>query len=424
MAFCMKSELDIFSVPPIQTNVLATEQVAYSPITSLDNTSTIDFLIPGNGDTYKNLSSIYLRLILQMDTQVTAAIIPGTVNNILHSIFRQCTVYLNNVQISQDSDYHYKSFLLTLLNYGSDASSTHLKTTGWELDVANIDSITMDQNPVLQKRKNLFSNGKKVEVIGKLCVDIFNQPKFLLNSVDIKISLTREKPAFYIMEEPNGTSDLKILEANLFIDQVHVNPSLLLAHHKILATNTAKYPFKKIIVRQFTINANSYSLNLDNLVIGQLPNVVVFTMTTNEAYTGARARNPFNFQNFDLNQFALFVNGRQVPNKPLKFSFNSEDGNLTSRGYNTLFKGTGIHHFDRGHMISKELYDSSYFMLAFDLTPDHSHNSDCINPLQQGTLRIEGTFGTSLTHPITCLILCEFDSMLEIDESKNVKITI
>lgn len=421
---CMKSELDLFGLPPIQTNVLATDQIVYNPITSLDNTSTIDFLIPGNGDTYKNLSSLYLRLVLQIETIADAENRPGVVNNILHSMFRQCTVYLNNVQISQDNDYHYKSFLMTLLNYGSDAARTHLETTGWILDEQNVDSITANENPALVKRKQMFNGTRKVEVIGKLHVDFFNQVKFLMNNVDIKISLTREKPSFYIMEAANGTSDVKILEANIFVDQVHINPNLLMAHHKILENNTAKYPYKRVLLRQFTINSNSFSLNLDNVIIGQLPNLLVFGMVSNEAYTGTRNRNPFVFKHFNMTNFALFVSGKQVPTKPIKFNFTAADGIQSTRGYNTLFKGTGIHYFDRGHQITKDLYDSAYFLLVHDLTPDQSHNTECMNPIQQGTIRLEGTFSAALTEAVTCLLLCEFDSMVEIDKMKSIKLTL
>lgn len=436
--FCMKSELDVFELPPLQTNVTGVEQVVYNPTTSLNNSTSIEFMIPGNGDTYKNLSSIYLRLLVEL--KANKAAIPkeieatenlkkiGVVNNLLHSLFRQCTVTLNNVQVSQDNDYHFKAFFQTLLNYGNDATSTHLATTGWCLDEKNLDSLFPTENPQHSKRNSWFESStgfnKKVELYGKLHVDLFNQPKFLISNINLKISLNKEKSDFYMMERSENSSDINILEANLFIEHIHVNPALLLAHHQMLTKSSAKYPFKRMTVRQYSINAGTATLCLDNIIMGQKPNILLFAMISNNAYCGSRDKNPYYFQHFGLQQFVLFVDGKQVPGKPLTMDHSETNGKLTSRAYNTLFNATGIKYFDKGHQITKSLFDTCYFMLAFDLTADHSYSSLCLNPVTQCSIRAEGTFAASLTEAITCLVVCEFDALMEIDKTGTVAVTL
>lgn len=430
----MKSELDLFELPPIQTNVLSTEEIAYSPLTPLDNATTLDFIIPGNGDTYRNLSSLYLRLVVEVTnpkTTVTAKAeegpapkTPGVVNNLLHSLFTQCTVSFNNTQVSQTNDYNYIAFIENILNYGSDAAKTHLQTAGWFLDEENLDSFKDGENSAMDSRKKLFVVNRKVELLGKLHIDIFNQPRFLPNNVDIKISLVKAKPLFYMMEEASGNADVKIVEANIFVNHIHLNPNILIAHSKVLERTTVKLPYKKVLLRQYTLNAGQFSLSIDNVVIGQIPNLLIFTIVPNNAYSGNRTKNPFNFKHYDLQQFCLYVDGKQYPSKPLNFKHETSGKTETTRGYNTLFKGTGIHYFDRGHQITKQLYDNGYFMLVFDLTADHSYDFNTMNPIHQGTIRIEGTFGTELPEAVTCLILCEFDGLVEIDKSKNVKVSL
>lgn len=439
---CMKSELDIFELLPLQTNVTGVEQVVYNPITSLNNSTTIEFLIPGSGDTYKNLSTIYLRLLLELKPNISTIVktppvagAPATVpekvsvvNNLLHSLFRQCTVSLNNVQVSQDNDYHYKAFFQTILNYGFDAAATHLSTTGWCLDEKNVDSLSAKENPALGTRNSWFERStgfdKKVELFGKLHVDLFNQPKFLLNNVDIKITLNKEKSEFYMMENELNSSDINILEANLYVEQVHVNPAILLAHHQMLEKTTAKYPLKRIILRQYTINAGTSNLSIDNLIMNVKPNILLFAMVSNNVYSGARNKNPFHFKHFDMEQFVLFMDGKQIPSKPLFMQRSDSAGTITSRAYNTLFTGIGIGYNDKGHQITKAMFDDAYFMLAFDLTADHSYGSMCSNPVSQCSIRIEGTFKSNLTEAITCIILTESDGMIEIDKFKTVGITL
>lgn len=435
---CMKSELDLFELHPLQTNVLGVEQVAYNPVTTLNNSSNIEFVVPGNGDTYKNLSSIYLRLLVELkdkkgdvpkgEENVEASKKIGVVNNLLHSLFRQCTVSLNNIQVCQDNDYHYKAFFQTILNYGADAVKTHLETTGWKMDEQELDSLSALSNPAFVERNSWFESStgftKKLELYGKLHVDLFSQPRYLLNNVDLKVTLHKEKSDFYMLESSINSSDINILEANLFVEHVHLNPAVLLAHHQILAKTTAKYPFKRVSVRQYTIASGTSNLSIDNLIMNVKPNILLFTMLTNAAYSGSRHINPFNFKSFDLEQFVLYVDGRQTPSRPIVMKHSPTKGYLTARAYNTLFSGTGLHYFNQGHQISKKLFDSCCFMLAFDLTADHSYSSICSNPVSQCSIRIEGSFRKNLTEAITCLILCEYDSQLEIDNTRSIAITI
>lgn len=52
---CMNSSLDLFSSPPLQSNVLKTVQVVYSPITTLEGSNSLEFHIPSNGKYYHYL---------------------------------------------------------------------------------------------------------------------------------------------------------------------------------------------------------------------------------------------------------------------------------------------------------------------------------------------------------------------------------
>lgn len=422
----MKTELDLFTPQPIQSNILKTEEVAYNPIASLDNPSSIEFLAVGNGDTYRDLSSIYLRVIVQITNKIvkdekgqSVESTSGVVNNLLHSLFRNCTIYLNNKSISQsDNNYHYRSYFEKILNYGKDAASTHLETTGWSLDSGDLDSF---EEAGLKKRIKQYKNGVKVELMGKVHADMFNQSRLLLNNVDLKIIFNLEKADFYMMSKPDDQSQIKILEATMYMNHITVNPNILIAHHRMLQKRNAIYPYKRVEVKSFTLFSGNHSLNLDNVVMGQLPNLLIFAMVTSKAYNGSRDKNPFNFQHFNLQRFNLSVNGTQIPSQPIEFDFsNKEKGILSTRGYSTLFSGTGIHYYDKGHQITKDLYDHGHFMLAFDLTADRSYNSLSANSLNHGNIRIEGRFSSQLKEAVTCLVYCEYDSVVKIDHNRLV----
>ena len=52
----VKTELDLFTVPPTQNSILDSHVVEHQPMSSLDSGGPIEFLIPGSGDDYLDLA--------------------------------------------------------------------------------------------------------------------------------------------------------------------------------------------------------------------------------------------------------------------------------------------------------------------------------------------------------------------------------
>jgi len=59
-------------------------------------------------------------------------------------------------------------------------------------------------------------------------------------------------------------------------------------------------------------------------------------------FLGTMSTNLFNFCHIDLNHFAMYINGRQVPPEGLTLDMSREKTAIM--GYRTLFEGSGIHH--------------------------------------------------------------------------------
>lgn len=441
-AECMVSQLDLFTNVPIQSNILKTEEISYKPVTSIANNSLIEFCSLGHGDTYRDLSSMYLRLLVRLKKSPTtnyaaaqgevlnqdgSILTPmkkaeggGVVNNLLHSLFKQCTIYLNGVAISQsDNNYAYRSYIETVLNYDERASSTHLVNSGFIIDTHGQMNSLDDKNLGYVKRKEIFGASNQVELIGKVHADMLNQSKLLLNNVDLRVVFSLEKPEFYTLEADNGTSVIEIIDATLYLNHVTLNPGILLAHEQALSKKNAIYNYKRVEVKSYTVAGQNTSLSLDNVILGVIPNFILFCMLPNDAYTGKRSLNTYNFQHFNISNFYLTVNGLQIPNQPLVFDY-KQSPPISARAYSSLFKNVGIHYHNHGNLIKKEFFDSGCFLLCFDLTNDQSFSDQCANLLNQGTIRIDARFAEPLTNTITCLVYAEYDACIEIDRTRQV----
>ena len=99
---CVKSELDIFIVPPTQTSIESGSTVEYNPIASIADGTPIEFSITGGGQDYIDLSNteLYVKVkVLRADnTPITATDPVGPINLLLHSLFSEVDISLNDTR--------------------------------------------------------------------------------------------------------------------------------------------------------------------------------------------------------------------------------------------------------------------------------------------------------------------------------------
>ena len=113
---------------------------------------------------------------------------------------------MNGRTISDGSStYPYRAYLETLLSYVEEAKSTHLtsslfyKDTACKMDEPAPTKVNADVNLGLKKRASFTSESKVVDMIGRLHGDIFNQEKYLLDIVKVRLRLHRSKNQFCLM---------------------------------------------------------------------------------------------------------------------------------------------------------------------------------------------------------------------------------
>jgi len=100
------SKFDIFAHKPIQTAILGTDVVLYKRIATVDQ-NDLKFLIPGNTETYIDQDiKLFVRgrLFGADGKDLDASDFTAGTNNFLHSLFSQCSISLNGVNITPSSE--------------------------------------------------------------------------------------------------------------------------------------------------------------------------------------------------------------------------------------------------------------------------------------------------------------------------------
>ena len=248
----------------------------------------------------------------------------GLINYPGATIFSQVDVSLGDRLISQSSNtYPYRSIIDCLMNYDKHTLETlfsaglFYKDTAGHMDVAD----PAGANEGLTKRATFTNTSNVVELLTPIHSDIFFQEKLMLNSVDIKIRMTRSKDEFSLMRSDAVAYKISILSASLFVKKVSVSPAVRLGHAQALLSATAKYPIDRVSLKHFSIPAGTRVSNQENLFLGTLPKSIVIGMVDNDAFTGVYNKNPFAFKHYDLELLAVYVDGQQFPAKPLQPQF-------------------------------------------------------------------------------------------------------
>jgi len=127
----VKSELDLFAVPPTQTSLVHGHYVEHRSQPSLMDGTPVEFCISEEGNYYMDLANslLYVRssVVTSYGKELAADAQVAPVNNWLHSLWSQVYLSLNNVLVTQSSNtYPYRAYIENLLSFGPVAANSQL----------------------------------------------------------------------------------------------------------------------------------------------------------------------------------------------------------------------------------------------------------------------------------------------------------
>ena len=424
-------DFDIFAVPATQLSIEKTIVTEHRPLSALSSTSNIEFIIDSPIDEYVLLRDLMLHMKIRIDIKKTGTNNItgldwdkiGGVNNLLHSLFKAVDFEINGKSITLNPQtYAYKAYFETNLGYTYDTQNSHLSASGYFMDDTYKETKNPKQSAFVKPSPVVNTGaGKTIDMMGKLFLDIAQQPKALLGGTKIKITLIPNEPKFYLWADDNSLTPSVTFEyASLFVSRAKVNHSVVEAHHSALMHTPAKYPITRGNVKLFTVNAGSSDVNIDNAIVGQIPRRMFVALVKNKASNGDLTSNPFNFEHFNLNYLVASVDGIQYPSIPFTPDFNK---GTYVREFLSVYDALNGMSTDPTIYIDVDDYDSGNTIYGFSFGADKvddCYKSGYVNPTMNGSLGLYMKFSTALTEAITVVTYSEFDNVLEIDKNNEV----
>lgn len=419
-AIFLKSELDLFQSSSLQLAIDNSSFVEIHPLSSLSDKTPIEFYISGNGEHYLDLAHsilhLQIRIVKTSGLDLVAADEVAPINYILNTLFSECSVFLNEKQVSSQINYSYRSLLESLLFYSKSGQDSLLSAALFHKDTAGQHDSVGVANEGFTARGKVCRLSKKMQLTGPLHIDLASQPKLLINGVNVRIKLEKNKHSFALMSA-NDHYRIIVDSASLYVRKINVAPSVMLAHEKALSMGVIKMPIRRVEVKTYALSSGLQSTIMSNVFVGQLPTRLILGFVSNAAYNGNISKNPFKFSNYDLNYLCALNGSSSLPSKAYQPNFADD---MYARSYLGLFLNLNRYHNSPNINISYGEYKNGYALYAIDLTPDlaagESHSS--IN--KTGNLAFDIKFNTALPETVTLVVYAEYRNLIEIDKSRGV----
>ena len=297
------------------------------------------------------------------------------VNNILHSIFYNAEMYINNHEIYNsnglyaDKSHISNNFKSTLSDY---KGVLHCEGYDYEEDPENL-----VEGPFFTRRMKLYSRPDGFMLYGKLGIDFLTTSELLYPNMKVQIPLIRARQNFYMISE-NPNVSLGIVDCSLYTRLVMLEENYHKKRMSQLAYVPVEHNYMETLTKTFIIPARQNQFIQENIFSSEPRCRRAIAMNSNSAFTGSFAENPFWYQQFDLRDIRILRGGQRIVH---------HDTTDNCRLYVTTMKATSIE--DDIPSIPVDNFKDHY-VLVFDLTSMQDATEHCHYPELFGEpLRLE-----------------------------------
>ena len=408
-----REQLALFVEAPRDSSLKSKEWIEYKPTNQINDTSAINFTITAQSSAYVDLKNSVLNVKLRLTdgdgTPLNKDEVVGLVNAPLHSIFRQVDVTFQQTPLSHSgNNYPYKAYMDTILKTneidqtGILTSQLFYKDNGQDTSDAKTGS-----NSGLFARCTATLGGKIVDLEGPLLIDVFQQPRLLLNGVGIGIKLWPSLDAFRLMSDSLSPSEkVQIVDASFKLCVQRLDEGLIVSNEKMLKIQPAIYPYLCSEIKTTSIPSGQYSFSADDIFQSLVPCQLIVGLVASASYMGDYKKSPYYFRDYDCSSVGFYVDGQSYPSQPLRPNYEADQ---YVDCYRTLMC------FRKDINVKRNDYVKGYCLYVLEIDPYYSFNVK-----RQGHCRLEMKFAKPLPESATLILYATFPEIRNIDSSRSV----
>ena len=389
------SQFNLFEDLEIETGVNKIHTQTFRPISSSESKGPFIFEIPADPEKFTDAESLLLqgRMRIRCKKENVLTNLPpdenvSTINNIFNSLWASINVQLNDTEITDPSSrwYAFKSYFENHLSYSTPTKENILQFRGYMKDTpgkyADIgNDSTPSKNQGYLKRRKMFEESKWVYFCINIHADITTLRNYIPPNVKIMLQFQRNDDEFCLLShKPVDNYKIELDDLRVRVNKIESSTQVSNYYRKkIQMGNTPRISIDRSLLKTYTISSGKMDLSQYNIISGrQLPDQIIIGVLEENAHSGDIGKNPFHFQDFDITEACLVVNGRREP--PDLYRVDLETGDKADL-YNSFLENIGVGRDDRECGISYDDFYGGSFLLVWDRTHDrcnrfHRHIQD------------------------------------------------
>lgn len=407
----------------VETAINSRERIDFMPsnvgINQQINDKYIEFRVNGSVGSFLDLSTLTLELKLsfvkkgaKLDDQTNIAIANGISNTLIKSV----NVFLNDKLVETTPFYNYVSYIKMVKTIKKE----YLKSKGvcafLQDDsvggITNLYSARIFTDDTSEKRVMANLKLKGVETCFPLLLDICSLDMFLLDNINLRIRLEMATDQWVICSNDNNNGiDMTVDKAKLWIDRVIPNVNAMLALNDSLREKRLQCLFDKTLIKCHIIPQGNSNLVIEQPFNNVIPEKMTLCFIDNRNFSGDYRRNPLYFDNCNITNITISINGNIIYNLTSNFV-----GEYAMRSYYESIRTVDV---EKGGLLDHESFINGRTIFTFNFT--HEDSSEAIPIELNANMRISITLGTPLGDPHVLLLIGETMGILSVDESRNIQ---
>ena len=421
----LPANLHIWDPQPTQTAIAETKIIDFYPISSLDSSDTVSFVIPAIQkhmlDRVEILTEI--RILTTADADPAAENSVSVAPHVAAALWRNVDVNIGGVSLVQSFDNSYAMFQFwETVIHNTEGCHDML----WQKEGLRLDSVTTKsdseslvfypaENVALanaggKKRALRFAQGATVSLISDLNVSLFKQEKLLPPNLEIRLNLTKNYSEFILLSAAASTDKVVFDKVTLrctFQKPVDMVVNLI---EERLARDNAIYHADKSVLSTHAISEGATEFTIDNVFNGILPYCFLIGVQDRRAFGRDRTKNPFSL--YPIFKVQLFINGQDHFPSPIE---RTQDEYAVM--YDTFLRQSG--YVNNGDTMLQAHYQA-YPAMMFDLTADKTQNQYNLNLTQTGTAKLTIALNGPAPANRVLMVLAWYEQIIEISKDRQV----
>ena len=437
------SAFDIFTSAEVENSIQKAHRLTYRPISITAGSGPFNFEIPADPEKFTDAETIRLHGAIRIRKKNGNNIVDidssdkvSPINNIFDSLWEKVITLVNGVDISDPNAgwYAYKAYLENHLSYSKSSKDITLQSKGYIKDTAGkFDDVGVLANPAANppvaarnsnntgfiSRAEPFARSEWVYFCNNVHIDICTLRRYIPPGFKIELHFHRNNDNFCLLSPATNVEYvIEVKDLHVRVSRYEVTPAIKkYVEAGLLAKKRPILPIDRSFVKNYVVTSGSSDLSHYNLITGkQLPDQVFVAIVDHSAHTGSLQKNPFNFQDFNLMEASLVVNGVNEPTD--LYRLNKSAGDKADLYFNFL-ENTGVSTDDREFGVTMKDYYGGSLILAFDRSPDKC-NRYHRHPYDSGSIDINIKTKVAISSPVTVIVYATYATDIIIDDGKII----